>query len=1356
MFVDTGSQVTLIDDSLIRRLNLQRNLRETESRLSSFTKDAIPATGEITLELEVAGLATNHRCIVVKNLLDTEVLLGADFMTAHNISIELGNGVVKSRFGQTQCIPTEKSIPKRTKIRASKSFVIPARSVMHITGSLENRYSQKYTGLIEPYNNLLPNKGILVANAMANSLTRTVPVKVMNPTENDVVIYKRKLIGFLCPVDVADDNRHLAGLKVQRISDNHGNQHTNASAVNRPDWTKEWLFDELKLGSLQIPEENKRMLEEVLWKYRDCFSRDANDIGDCNMFQAKIELQHNAEPSWIPSRPVAYKLRGEMRKQIDDLLAAGVIGECKDSRWNSPVFLVEKPHKPGSYRFVADLRGVNKLSLPDKYELPNVNHVVDRIGKCKFFSTFDMSQSFHQVRYTSESRPITSFTCENKRYWFLRMVMGHRNSSAQFAHLMDLLLSDIDIRELCYFLDDILLASLTIEEHIKKLELILAKFRSANLKLTPSKTELLKREVKFVGLTISADGLKITSDRVQAIMDLQPPRNVKQVQRVMGFFGYNRKFVKDYARIAKPLYALLNKNSKFVWSSSCQESFDLLKQRIADSVTLCIPDVDDPEESFHVTIDASKDGYGATLSQMRDGKRRVCAYFSKSVPPYKKAWGATKLEFMAMYHAIEHWRIYLSGTKFKVITDCASLLHLNKIFRDADPSLVRKIHKLACYNFSIEHVAGSNNEVSDFLSRYVHKGRTVSKSTQTAELAVSSVSISRQSETDTPDQGEETDIEFEPDIPSDFFSELENELSAVENQTSSISDAISDMQNLYQIAQNQCICLDTTGKSQKPTKDQKVMSVNQNNNPPPEALDIEMIKKKQNEDVILQQVKKWLTEGTRPEKIQELRVPAELLKYWKMFALLTLKNGLIVRQWITVDKTDPKNVTTTVDRELLVIPESIKEQTMQLIHSTLLAMHPGVEESVRRCMLHYYWPDMKTDFKLYIAACVTCGENKQPPAYLKAPLKHIIVHSFNDAVSIDHIVPERDVITARRNRYILTITDLFSGYVVAIPTRTQESEESYRCIMHNWILKHGFPKELLADNAPGFSSEFFEQILLSLGIKPTHGTPYKCSSTAKAERSNKRINQALRVTLNDEQIKDWDLYLNYVCFALNSTKSRHTGFTANQIVFGKELNTPLSILCENEEPDLSKIKNKSYAALIRDHHKMIKDITAKARKHAARDFGYADNTYNRNVKGPYFDAGDYCFVLIDCPQHKFSKRWRGPYKIKKAINTHLYLVEMEIEDKICNISKLKHYRTNKFSQLPKSKCSAVSTQTDGTSTTVSAPTTDLVVNTASPPNINVNIPANTLILPNTDSDMPNVRKTTRNTRVPDRLQAGFS
>ena len=193
--------------------------------------------------------------------------------------------------------------------------------------------------------------------------------------------------------------------------------------------------------------------------------------------------------------------------------------------------------------------------------------------------------------------------------------------------------------------------------------------------------------------------------------------------------------------------------------------------------------------------------------------------------------------------------------------------------------------------------------------------------------------------------------------------------------------------------------------------------------------------------------------------IQALSVPIDLLKYWKMFKVLKIKNGLIIRQWITVHKTDSSNVITKVDRELVLVPESLKEQTIQLIHGTSLVMHPGIDESVRRCVQHFYWPGMKVDFILYVAASVTCGQSKQPPAYLRALLKHIMVYAFNDALSIEPILPERDVMTYRRNHYILTITDLFSGYIVAIPTKTQESEEFYRCIMHDWILRFGYPKE---------------------------------------------------------------------------------------------------------------------------------------------------------------------------------------------------------------------------------------------------------------------------------------------------------
>ena len=122
-------------------------------------------------------------------------------------------------------------------------------------------------------------------------------------------------------------------------------------------------------------------------------------------------------------------------------------------------------------------------------------------------------------------------------------------------------------------------------------------------------------------------------------------------------------------------------------------------------------------------------------------------------------------------------------------------------------------------------------------------------------------------------------------------------------------------------------------------------------------------------------------------------------------------------------------------------------------------------------------------------------------------------------------------------------------------------------------------------------------------------------------------------------MSDWDLYLNYVCFALNSVKSRHTGYSANMAVFGRELNTPLSVLVENENPDLSSVKNKSYGQSIWEHHRLVKDIFSKVRLNVARDFWCADNAYNKHFKpSAPLSAGDYVYTLVNCPSHKFQKR----------------------------------------------------------------------------------------------------------------------
>ena len=198
--------------------------------------------------------------------------------------------------------------------------------------------------------------------------------------------------------------------------------------------------------------------------------------------------------------------------------------------------------------------------------------------------------------------------------------------------------------------------------------------------------------------------------------------------------------------------------------------------------------------------------------------------------------------------------------------------------------------------------------------------------------------------------------------------------------------------------------------------------------------------------------------------------------------------------------------------------------------------------------------------------------------------------------------------------------------------------------MHNWVLRFGYPKELLADNDPSFTSKFFNAVLEYFNIKPSHGTAYKCSSTSKVERANKRINTALRLTLTDSQLKDWDLYLPYVCFALNELRSRHTGVSPNLLVFGRKLNTPLDLTLDGE-PVVFEQKSKKHGKAW-ELNRTVRDIVQKARKHAAIDFQHSDNSYNKTIKGPYPEENDWCF--IHCPAHKFSKRWKGPTRSARS------------------------------------------------------------------------------------------------------------
>ena len=1346
-FVDSGSAVSIVSTGLVKKLGLEENVGSCKMVLKSFSQDTIPIKGRVRMDIVIAGGHFSHDFIVT-DLLDTEFLIGDDFLRTNKIVIDYKKCQLTLEDGRSigfRKKPTNVTVKDRLKIRCAKVTVIPPNTAQFVGGRIQAK-GGSYQGITEPHcRNGLQRTGILMATAVVHSRGKFVPVKCINATDKPIQIFRNTVIGHLKPLG---DHHMIHGVKIVKpeadamyrdvsgIQDATGSEGIPGSS-STDQWTKKELFKSLKLGEVEaeMTASDRERLEQIIWEHRGCFSRNEFDIGCCTEFETEIKLKEGTSPAWTTPIPTAYKLRHEMDRQIDQMVKVGVVEPTfEPSEFNSPIFLVKK-NTPNQWRLVADLRNLNKVCLDEKYPLPNLNHVLDTIGADTLFSSFDLSKSFWQVPYSKESKKMTAFLYRGKSYCWARMIMGHKNSSSAFSRMMYKLLATIPIDQLIFFIDDLFLSSTSVEDHLNRLEILLGRLMSANLKLTPKKCELLKRKVTFVGVSVSDEGIQITEDRIKDLLELPVPTTSKRVQEVLGALNYVRKWIPNYSRVARPLHQLTAKDTKFEWSSECQRAFEELKNAVAQSTILAIPDTSDPYKSYQVQVDASKHGYGATLSQelpVNGGReRRIVAFYSKAVPQFKRERSQTQLEFDAMVLAIQHWKMYLRNTEFKVLTDCKSLLSAtDSLFSKSDPSLIRKCQELANFTFSIEHVEGKKNTLCDFLSRFPFRRKTVDMGCQTevvdtekggrriiARELTGSVSACGP-EIEAPTVKAEENSGFKPEgtrseecemksVPSESeiiidkadcmstsSDAIEDIAEAVSREDSDgeLQEEVTDLQLLFERehdgtvtlrkaepeAQRSpgCYCNHLEAprdkKSHKPKK-QVTFAISQTATEPVTQVlpDLDDIKREQEADSILSVVKEWVVAKQRG-MVQVNRTPERLLSYWKQFNLIILEDGLLKRKWVR------KNEDET--RYLILVPERCEENIMRLFHENIIYCHPGANACVARCRQYFYWPKMETEFDLFVKACVKCGEMKPPRAYLKAPLNHIMFHNFNDAIIVDHIVPSATKRTPRGYRYILTISDAWSNYVVAVPVRTQTAKENIAAIMKNWIWRFGVCREIIVDNHPGFRAEFFGEVFKAFECKKTHGTSYKSASTGRAENNNKRLNTALRTCLPDNKEHLWDLYLDKVTFALNCSKNRRTGFSAHKMMFGREVNLPLTFVMGTVEK-LESEGTSTVAAAVYKNHMELKRIIWKVRKQSQKDFGYAAKQHDRNLHGPYFKEGDHCFVLVQCPRHKFEPRFRGPFRITKVINDHLYVVDLgQGVEKVVNICKMKRFETNKYSR----------------------------------------------------------------------------
>lgn len=467
-------------------------------------------------------------------------------------------------------------------------------------------------------------------------------------------------------------------------------------------------------------------IQNILEKYADLFGPVSND--DTVDTNVRAEIKTNTEePIYTKSYPYPANLRAEVERQIADLLKDGIIRPSR-SPYNSPLWIV--PKKPGpsgekKYRIVIDYKRLNSVTIPDAYPIPDINNTLASLGECRYFSTLDLTSGFHQIKMKDKDIQKTAFSTMNGKYEFTRMPFGLKNAPAIFQRMINDVLKPL-IGKSCYvYIDDIIIVGKNREDHLKNLEEVFSLLEKANLKVNIEKSKFLKTEVEFLGHVVTQNGILPDPDKISAIQRIPAPKNLKQLKSFLGLASYYRRFIKDFAMVAKPLtnltrgfYAQVKANqSKKVdisLNGECLKSFNNLKELLMSSEILTFPDFKKP---FILTTDASNTAIGAVLSQGEIGKDRPITYVSRSLNKTEENYSTIEKEMLSVVWALDKLRTYLYGAKeIKIMTDHQPLTFALSS-RNNNAKLKRWKARIEEYNYKLIYKPGKTNIVADALSR---------------------------------------------------------------------------------------------------------------------------------------------------------------------------------------------------------------------------------------------------------------------------------------------------------------------------------------------------------------------------------------------------------------------------------------------------------------------------------------------------------------------------------------------------------------------------------------------------------------------------------------------------------------
>ena len=662
------------------------------------------------------------------------------------------------------------------------------------------------------------------------------------------------------------------------------------------------------------------------------------------------------------------------------------------------------------------------------------------------------------------------------------MPYGLCNAPATFQRLMQNCLGELNLTYALVYLDDVIVYSKTEEDHLRRLQAVFEWFHEQGLKLKPSKCSFLCKQITFLGHEVSADGMMPGNLNLKGIAEMAPPANYTEVRRFLGMTGFFRRFIKNYARITKPLNDILEGEASKLKSEAVTlpldalDAFEKLKMCCMTAPVLAFADF---EKEFQLETDASTEGLGAVLSQKQpDGKWHPVAFGSRELKGGEAKYHSSKLEFLALKWAVtEQFREYLQYRPFTVLTDNNPLTYVL-----TTPNLDALGHcwvaALAGYNMTIKYLKGSDNKVADALSRIEAR---LDPDTVTELLNHAKAGAPAWAETD--------DIRI-----------IEEEERA-----------------------DQEVILRTVQLARQDKKFHNLRTKNW--------------RQAQLMDPVIPHVLDWLRlpRNNRVKLKDFLRgkaSEADCRAYGLREKDFEKRDHLLF-----INTTPPGNVGTI---PVFVVPVNRRQIAIDMCHRN--AGHQGRDRTLSLMKGQFWWPGMATALCLAIQ---NCGRCKQFEAKCQLPeMEPIVCTQPMELVHVDYVGMEVTVAAKEKLvvKNVLVVVDHFTRYVQAFVTKNHTARTTARVLYNNFFSIFGFPQKLLSDQGTEFTGDVITTMCKLLEIEKIRTTLYHPQTNGSAEKVHQTL-QRMISKFDPEKRWKWPEHIGSILITYNATWSQETGYS---------------------------------------------------------------------------------------------------------------------------------------------------------------------------------------------------------------------